>query len=1141
MNYGFEGFVDGDGTDEATAWQTDEQIVYATTEWATIGSQFAAEYPLSAVAFDPYEELLWMGCESGRVGSFSAASLLRYSSVQAHIVPVVKIFPSVDSVMTVSSNEIKFLTRGGVTLSTIINEQMYDVQDACFSNPHEPHLLLAGVTRESMIELDLTTSSIVKETYVDCGIVALEKAQRCTIAGCNDGMIRLYDFRANSYRQQIPMHSGCLQSLAVRGDLVATCGWFYSRQGMVLDNQVNFYDLRMNRLLMGYSDVSTPTSLKFHPTYSAVVIIASNSGNVQFCDIQGAQPVMQENIMIGLPEHGFLTKFDISSSGQCLSVGCGDGSFQVLANKPDYIVNNFQMGEVSFDGVATQYNAPEIQMDLLSPLSTVILPKQGEPLLSDIPAAHFLMLGRKPPKLDTALKSKMKQIDYVGYISNPKVFRRNQLNLNEAPSRITIISTDFTHRRKKKTESHGLNTHGGKAPQKYCFQEVKWTRIGIDGFDFSLYNDTKFGGLENTLPNHYTNAIIQILYFVPCLRQAMINHICQEEFCLACELGFLFHTLDKAMGRNCQSRNFLRALSHLKEAAQSGVLEPVMNNIHLSYQRLIEQFNTFLLLQLNKELSPVQSEASSSDPKHKSHSDSSHQSKKAPASDIRSRTILSECFGFTVETETICRTCQDVERRISQQSTVTLMYSVPAKETTKAADHTFQSFEELLNGSITKKQITNKRHCPKCSSFQPYEQARRLSSIPQIFNINCSIQSREDANLWMDPDLAGASAGRKRAAWPPKSFRVRKLSGSLVDHVIEPDDDTPIGPDCSVFELQSATCYIINTQKREATRSGHIITYINVPEYYTNMHGDPNSQPGWYLFNDFTINSVPEDEVLSFSCAWKIPCILMYHKKGFSQEVAIPTPMSHITAAPLFHPTSLSKRTAKPLSFVPLQATEIPLNNALFGLDAEFVALSEEEVEMDKSGNPIITKPRRQGLGRVSIVRGSGPLAKVPIVDDYIHTSEEVVDYLTKFSGLMPGDLDPSSSIRHITTLKTSYLKIRFLVDNGAKFVGHGLTQDFRILDIHVPPEQIIDTVDLFHLRNQRKISLRFLAYLLLNVVIQHETHDSIEDARTALLLYEKYIELKQEGRFEDKLEEIYTAGREMNWQIPSSQPNALS
>ena len=242
--------------------------------------------------------------------------------------------------------------------------------------------------------------------------------------------------------------------------------------------------------------------------------------------------------------------------------------------------------------------------------------------------------------------------------------------------------------------------------------------------------------------------------------------------------------------------------------------------------------------------------------------------------------------------------------------------------------------------------------------------------------------------------------------------------------------------------------------------------------------------------------------------------------------------------------------------FEPLDpATELPKPGDIFGIDAEFVALSAPEERVSKTtGRKERLRPSRLGLARVSVVRGSGQNAGTCCIDDYVSAVEPVYDYLTAFSGILSGDLDANRSSKHLTTLKKTYVKLRYLVDRGCTLVGHGLKKDFAMLNLVVPSAQVRDTAVLFRLNDEiaqkefagrnRVLSLKFIASWLLGTGNRFQNannplgHDSIEDARVALSLYAAYLQLKEKGALESTILEMYRWGRRHGFAPVELQPD---
>ncbi|KAG8386372.1 hypothetical protein BUALT_Bualt03G0142000 [Buddleja alternifolia] len=152
------------------------------------------------------------------------------------------------------------------------------------------------------------------------------------------------------------------------------------------------------------------------------------------------------------------------------------------------------------------------------------------------------------------------------------------------------------------------------------------------------------------------------------------------------------------------------------------------------------------------------------------------------------------------------------------------------------------------------------------------------------------------------------------------------------------------------------------------------------------------------------------------------------------------------------------------------------------GMDCEMVGVS-------LTGN-------KSALGRVTLVNKWGNV----IYDEYVRPVEYVVDFRTEISGIRPGDLRKAKNFNVVQKKVAEMIKGRILV-------GHALRNDLKALLLTHSKKDIRDTSEYSpFLKEGRSRSLKNLAAQFLGVDIQNGEHCPVEDARAAMLLYQKNL-----------------------------------
>ncbi|KAF9875948.1 pab-dependent poly -specific ribonuclease subunit [Colletotrichum karsti] len=1060
--------------------------------------------PVTAMTFDTAQELLWTGNDYGRVTSFYGSELQRYTSFKAHTTPdgpVRQILVNDKGVVVLGSKDIHMASRKGPPIWHVRHDDMKDLRCMSFTSKGTSEILAAGF-QDTMFVIDLARGEVVKQVPTAHSYKVMKRS-RYICAATKDGIVNLIDPVNFSVVKSWNAHSALISDMDAQHDFIVTCGYSLRQgQNYMLDPFLNVFDIKK---MSSMSPIPFPAGAAFvrmHPRMSTTSIVMSQSGQMHVVDLMNpnTSKMRQANTM------SYLTMFEIAPSGEALALADAEYNIHIWGSPSKVHFVDFA-SQTEF--ATPEGPLPTIEWTAETPLNSIGTPHYRETLLSAWPEL-ISDVGAPPTKPDPQFLATLKATEFGMYGRNTRGLRRNQVedtrNLDKA-SASGILAPKFLSEKARefaKTPIFGdedkadaatllqmeIDPSKAECPPMYRNVEIKYSKFGVDDFDFGFYNRTQYSGLEIHIANSYANSLLQIMHFTPMIRNIALQHAataCVEETCLLCELGFLFDMLQKADGSICQATNMLKTLSHHPQAGPLGLLEEEPNGSPLTV--MLQGLTRFLLDKIVQDYKSIQ-----------------------PGS-----TRMEQMLATSATSSVRCMNCRSEYTRPASGFHNDLMYPQPIKSTGRNQKAPKVTFSQILKSSV-ERETTSKGWCSRCQRYQNIAARKTIHSIPHVFIINTLISSPEHRRFWSTPGFL------------PEEIGVIVDQGQFFCYEGE-DLKLHLQRGIHNISVYSLVGIALNIDPG-AGQKPHLVAMANV------AHSQPQTPQAsqWHLFNDFLVRPVSTEEALSFHAAWKMPSVVVFQLKDANNKIDTDW-KKNIDTSLLYEDNNphVDSKTYRALD----AATEQPGPETVIALDTEFVAVRQPEIEMNSDGERETIRPIVYALARTSVVRCQGEDEGLPFIDDYINIRESIVDYLTSYSGITKNDLDPKLSKHNLVSLKVAYKKLWILLNLGCKFLGHGLKQDFRVINIHIPKSQVIDTIDLFFLKERlRKLSLAFLAWYLLKEDIQLETHDSIEDARTALKLYRKYLEFDDAGVLEPMLQDIYRAGRENGFKPPKREQN---
>ncbi|KAL1899785.1 poly(A)-specific ribonuclease [Sporothrix stenoceras] len=1085
------------------------------------GHDEPAATPVTALAFDTTQELMWTGNNEGRVASFYGSDVQSYVSYMIQPAAdgeVRQILLNDTGVLSLGPRGLHMALRRGLPLWNSRHEAMTDLCCMSFTSSSNSEVLVAG-RQHTMLVVDLKEGEVVRQIECSEHYTLMKRNSRFICAATVHGSVDIIDPNTFSVIKSWTAHSAFIHDMDVQADFLVTCGATLKQQGSVMfDPYVNLFDLKQMTSMAPIPFPPCAAFVRMHPRMVTTAIVASTSGQIHIIDLMSPNTsnVKQANIA------SYLARIEISPTGEALVLADSD-CYMHLWGSPARIQFTEYPTMIETETVEPPHKETEWEEwsdeenDDTLPFNIVGVPYYRDVLLSAFPSL-VSDVGAPPPRYDHSMLEAMTPFEHGWYAPNTSGTLPNQVEdtrKDENKNTQTIQAPKFLSERSRDggsgsaaqqqfasnvdemgaaLASSELASLGPDAPGMYRTVEIKFSKFGVDDFDFGYYNRSRYAGLENHFANSYANALLQLLRFTPTIRNLALQHAagaCLEDQCLLCELGYLCDMLQKAEGATCQATNMLKTLSSLPQAHQLRLIEEENPNTPIT--EMLQNLTRFLLTQIAGDFSRM----------------------------LPDSTAMEDALATSGVTYMRCIACKSETKRPVSTYVNNLKYPAPQRATSRGHKNAKTTFSQVLKMSV-EQDSTTKGWCEVCKRYQTLQNRKTITSVPSVLTLNASgpqnLNYPELRRLWGTP------------GWLPDEIGIIVNEHGQFFCFEGEDLKLHLQRGIHAVKVYSLIGMAVSVDNGGQPAKSHLVSLVNV------SHSEPTApeQPQWHLFNDFLVHQTSPGEALSFNTNWKTPSVVLFQLKSDNNKIDMEW-KSRIDTSVLYidndtPPLPGIEPTYRPLS----PAKERPGPDTIVALDTEFVALKQPEIEMNSEGEMETIRPMTHALARVSVVRGQGMDEGLPFIDDYIIIKEPVVDYLTLYSGITANDLDPRKSTHTLVPLKRAFKKLWVLLNLGCKFLGHGLKQDFRVINIQVPKAQIIDTIDLFFLKTRlRKLSLAFLAWCVLKENIQLETHDSIEDARTALKLYRKFLEYDDAGILETQLQEIYREGRDTNFKPP--------